>query len=76
MIIKEELSKKINQVKSLIKSNKLHEAKEICLNIKNYSKENNEIFNLLGIIELNSKNYESSLKYFEEAIKEIGRAHV
>ena len=69
MIIKEELNKKINQVKSLIKNNKLHEAKEICLNIKNYLKENNEIFNLLGIIELNSKNYESSLKYFEEAIK-------
>ena len=69
MIVKEEFNKKINQAKSLIKNNKLPEAKEICLNIKDYSKENNEVLNLLGIIELNSKNYEISLKYFKEAIK-------
>ena len=69
MIVEEEFNKKINQVKSLIKNNKLPEAKEICLNIKDYSKKNNEVLNLLGIIELNSKNYEKSLKYFEEAIK-------
>ncbi len=68
MIAKEEFNKKINQAKSLIRNNKLPEAKEICLNIKDSSKENNEVLNLLGIIELNSKNYETSLKYFEEAI--------
>ena len=66
MIAKEEFNKKINQAKSLIRNNKLPEAKEICLNIKDSSKENNEVLNLLGIIELNSKNYETSLKYFED----------
>ena len=38
MIAKEEFNKKINQAKSLIRNNKLPEAKEICLNIKDYSK--------------------------------------
>ena len=47
MIIEEEFSKKISQVKNLIRNNKLPEAKEICLNIKDYSKKDQSLIHTL-----------------------------
>ena len=69
MIVKEELDLKIDQVKDLLRKNRFLEAKEICLNIHNSSKENYEAISLLAVIELNLKNFETSLNYFEKAIK-------
>ena len=67
--MKEKFSQKIDQIKDLIKKNKLIEAKELCLKIQEFYKENYEVINLLGIVELNLKNFGLSSNYFDKAIK-------
>ena len=58
-----------NKILSLIKDNKLLEAKDACLNILKTSKDNEEIYNIYGIILIQLDETEEAILNWQKAIE-------
>ena len=63
------MNKLLNDALNLLRSGKLVESKEICLNIIRKDKNNFNALNFLGIIFFHLKNYQQSIIYFDKAVK-------
>ncbi len=63
------MNKLLNDAINLLRSGKLVESKEICLNIIRKDKNNFNALNFLGIIFFHLKDYQQSIIYFDKAVK-------